>query len=115
MAAQVRMKRQDERRALLVRAIELFAVQLIEQRRRRHAAVLAEIRRLGERPIDGQLDDPSVRSARSNLVRLVERLQAAVVEEALLDDQIERRSTEGPRWRSIPDRPLAGDLREVLD
>src|SRR5262245_7118971 len=115
MAAQVRMQRQDARRAFLVRAIELFSVQLIEQRRRRHAAVLAEIWRLGERPIDGQLDDAGVRAARGDLVRLVERLQAAVVEEALLDDQIERRSTEGPRWRAIADGPLAGGLREVLD
>src|SRR5215475_7441029 len=115
MAAQVRMQRQDERRALLVRAIELFSIQLIEQRRRRHAAVLAEVRRLGKRPIDGQLDDAGVRAARGDLVWLVERLQAAVVEEALLDDQIERRCAEGPRWRAVADRPLAGGLREVLD
>jgi hypothetical protein len=73
--------------------------QLIEQRRRRHVAVLAEIRRLGERPIDGELDDARVRAARGDLARFVERLQAAVVEEALLDDQIERGAAEGPLSR----------------
>ena len=48
-------------------------------------------------------------------IRLVKRLQTAVVEEPLLLDRIERDPAERPGWRPVSDRTFASDFREVLD
>jgi hypothetical protein len=73
------MQGEDEGRALAVCALEFATVEPVEHLQRRHAAILAKIERLGQRPIEGEFYQPRVFAARADLVGLIERLEAAVI------------------------------------
>src|SRR5580658_4561742 len=108
MPAQIRVQREDEYSSFLVGTIELLLVELKEQVGRRHVAFGAKIWRLGQRPVDGQLDDAGVLAVGENLERNLGVLQARIVDESLLSDQVHRPLAEGPRGRAISGRLLVG-------
>src|SRR5215469_15425719 len=109
------MQGENEGCALAVCAIEFATVELVQHLRRRHAAILAEVGRLGQRPIDGKFYQPRVFTPRADLVGLVECLETAVVKETLLADKVEGDSGEGPRRSAVAEGALVGRLGQIID
>ena len=109
------MQCQHERGAQVVCAIELIAVQLEQRLRRRHRPTRPEIRRFRQGPVDCQFHHAGRFTIGHDLIRLVHRAEAAVVEEIRFADQTKRVLAERPRRGTIPYRPFAGRLRQVID
>src|SRR5690349_3528848 len=102
------MQRQDEHSTLIVSAVELFFVELKKQFGRRHGAAAPEIRRLGQRPVDGQFYYSSRLVIGNQLIGFVHGLQTAVVEKAATAQESDGVTAECPSGGAIADRSLAG-------
>ncbi len=115
VAGDVRVHRQQEQPAFLVRAVELGAKDFLHRRGRRvraqrREADEVEIDRIVANPLRRQLDDAGRLAAFLDLVGVVVRHQAAVVEQAQLADHPQRVDREIPARGAHPDRPAAGEF-----
>ena len=117
MAGDVRVHRQDEEAAFVVRRVELRAEHLLDQIRIGQAAVgcAAEVREVVEDALDRQLDDAARLLVDQDFVGVVARHQAAVVEEAGVLHLLHRPRAELPRRRAVADRLPAERLGQRGD
>src|SRR5262245_21732968 len=117
MTSNVLVHRQDEEAAFLVCHVELGAEHLLDEIGIRHAAVggAAEIGEVVENPFDRQLDDAAGLLVQQDLVGIVARHQAAVVEKARGLYLTDSPGTELPRRRPVADRLLADCFGECVD
>src|SRR2546425_8314274 len=103
--ADMRMHGQHIQTVFVVRDVELGLPNLLdESRRRKRAARCAIVRRVVYDALDWKLNHAARLSVQLDLVSIVARHQAAVVQKTGILDLTHRESTEMPRWRPLADR-----------
>ncbi len=113
----MRVHRQDVESAFVVRHVELRLKDRLDRIGVRHPAVgrAAEVGKVVDDALDRQLDDAGRLFVEQDLVRIVARHQAAVVEKARVLHLLHRVLAELPRRRAIADRPLADRFGQRVD